>query len=118
MQLVAEDPLAREALLPSSVSLASTELREARSFEASRSNFTVAPFACCFGLSPVNSSSWYGWFLMDTLYCSQMMSYSSLDMGSKLVTKQLAAGGRTSTLLPPTPMALPVWLSWSSHLCG
>ena len=49
-------------------------LCEASSFEASRSNFMVALFACCFGLSPVNSPSWCRWFLMDTFYCSQMMS--------------------------------------------
>lgn len=74
MQVAVEDPLARPALLPSLVSLASSELCEARSFEGPCSNFMVALFALSFGLSPINSSRWCRWFLMDTFDCSQMMS--------------------------------------------
>jgi len=73
VQMVAEDPYVR-AVLSSLASLVSSELCEARSVEASHSSFMVALFACSFSLSPMNSSSWCRWILMDTFYSSWMMS--------------------------------------------
>lgn len=46
MQLVAEDLLARASPLPSLVSSTSSELCEARGFEASRSNCLPAGLVC------------------------------------------------------------------------